>query len=72
MGKDLFPHVFGLAKLDYSRLGSWYKAIIANKTVYTDCYVPSFTRVKNLGSEYMHEYIQFIVENHSAGKQAGV
>ena len=72
MGKDSLPLVFGSGKLDYTNVSPWYEAIIANKTVYADCYVPSLTRVKNLGSKYMHEYIQFIVEDRSTGERARV
>jgi hypothetical protein len=72
MGKDSLPLAFGSGKLDEPDIRSWYKNLIANKEAYTNCYVPSFTRMKNLGSVYMHEYCQFIVEDRSTGERARV
>lgn len=72
MGKDSLPLVFGAGDLQYIPARKWYESIISNKEVYGNCFVPSFTRVKNLGSKYMHEYCQFIVEDRSTGERGRV
>ncbi|KAL8717256.1 MAG: hypothetical protein Q9225_005488 [Loekoesia sp. 1 TL-2023] len=72
MGKDSLPLVFGPGKLEKMRVGSWYEDLLTHKAVYANCFVPTFTRVKNLGSKYMHEYCQFIVEDRSTSERARV
>lgn len=72
MGKQSLPLVFGSGKANSSRVQAWYANLLDKKEAYTNCYVRTFTRVKNLGSKYMHEYCQFIVEDRSSGERARV
>lgn len=43
----------------------WYRKIRDNPKTYENCFVISFTRVKDLDSKWKHEYVQFVVEDES-------
>lgn len=72
MGKESLPLVFGSGGLKYVQVGTWHQDLVANSQVYANCFVPTLTRVKNLGSKYMHEYCQFIVEDRTTGDRGRV
>lgn len=59
-------------KQEYHKTGEWYEHLKKNETLYANCSVVSFTRVKNLDSKYMHEYVQFIVEENTTGDRARI
>jgi len=50
----------------------WEAELLKNKAAYENLYVANFTRVKNLGSDYMHEYVQFILEDRKTKERARV
>ena len=50
----------------------WSELLEAGKDSYANCRVVSFTRVKNLNSDWKHEYVQFIVEEESTKERARV
>lgn len=72
MGKDSLPLLYNDGKLKYIRVQDWYNDLLSSKASYAQCFIVSFTRVKNLGSKYMHEYVQFIVEDRSSGDRMRV
>ncbi|RKL36648.1 hypothetical protein BFJ72_g8197 [Fusarium proliferatum] len=50
----------------------WADLLRNNKEKYANCRVVSFTRVKDLNSNWKHEYLQFIVEETSTKDRARV
>ncbi|KAL2675534.1 hypothetical protein Neosp_011720 [[Neocosmospora] mangrovei] len=50
----------------------WADLLRASKDKYTDCRVVSLTRVKDLNSNWKHEYLQFIVEETGSKDRARV
>lgn len=72
MGKESLPLLFGVKPAEVKDVKLWYEALLSGKDTYASCFVASFTRVKNLGSKYMHEYCQFIVEDRSTGDRARI
>lgn len=71
MGKTSLEWLF-TDEIEFHKTGDWYEHLKKNESLYADCSVVSFTRIKNLDSKYMHEYVQFIVEENSTGNRTRV
>ncbi|OCK85341.1 hypothetical protein K432DRAFT_400314 [Lepidopterella palustris CBS 459.81] len=57
---------------EHYKTQAWYEELRKDESAYQDCFITTFTRVKNLASDYKHEYVQFIVEDRKSGDRARV
>ncbi|KAK5991421.1 hypothetical protein PT974_09703 [Cladobotryum mycophilum] len=54
------------------RTTEWARHVRDHQEDYADCRIASFTRFKNLRSEWNHEYVQFVVEDATTEKRTSV
>ena len=71
MVKPTIKYLFA-DKIERHRCPAWLKLLQDNKELYANCDVVTFTRVKNLDSDWKHEYVQFIVEDRDSGERTRV
>ncbi|EWY89925.1 hypothetical protein FOYG_07569 [Fusarium oxysporum NRRL 32931] len=71
MGKASIPYLFE-DSISYKPTREWADLLRLNKQKYANCNVVSFTRVKDLNSDWKHEYLQFIVEDSVTKDRARV
>ncbi|KAH6949054.1 hypothetical protein BKA56DRAFT_597542 [Ilyonectria sp. MPI-CAGE-AT-0026] len=71
MGKTSINYLFTDSR-SVKPTREWADLLRSNKDQYADCRVVSFTRVKDLNSDWKHEYVQFIVEENTTKDRARV
>jgi hypothetical protein len=71
MGRTSIEYLFSDTTAKKST-GDWAQALRDAKDQYSNCRVVSLTRVKDLNSDWKHEYVQFIVEEESTKDRARV
>jgi hypothetical protein len=71
MVKSSIAHLFTDEERIY-KTQDWFDELSKQPELYQKCSIVNFTRVKNLDSDYKHEYVQFIVEDSTTGDRARV
>ena len=71
MVKSSIAHLFTDKQAVY-KTEHWSEKLHENPELYEHCSLVNFTRVKNLDSDYKHEYVQFIVEDSDTKERARV
>ncbi|KAF7555308.1 hypothetical protein G7Z17_g2328 [Cylindrodendrum hubeiense] len=71
MGKTSIDYLF-TDRQSVKPTREWADLLRSSKDKYADCRVVSFTRVKDLNSDWKHEYVQFIVEENATHDRARV
>ena len=71
MVKASIAHLFTDKQTAY-KTEHWSEKLHEHPEFYANCSLVSFTRVKNLDSDYKHEYVQFIVEDSDIKERARV
>ncbi|KAH0172302.1 hypothetical protein KCU67_g1786, partial [Aureobasidium melanogenum] len=71
MGRTTIKYLFTDEK-DRKSTTTWTESLREAQDQYSNCRVVSFTRVKDLNSNWKHEYVQFIVEEETTKDRARV